>query len=212
MTPAACSRCHPRRTRARQHRPGPYLIWESRNVHSIMRSQPVSARIPCQAAASFICRSWRPCAPAACWSSSQRTGAGSSFRSSVSNSIPLPPWRQSRSNATKYTPAGSRIVIAAEASGVSLEVTVYDNDPGLPVGRETEVFDKFTRGERESATPGVGLGLAICRAIVEAHRGSIRAGTSPEGGAAIVFTLPIEPPPPLPEPEETDQNQMSDLS
>ena len=115
-------------------------------------------------------------------------------------------------NATKYTPAGSRIVIAAEASGVSLEVTVYDNGPGLPVGREKAVFDKFTRGERESATPGVGLGLAICRAIVEAHRGSIRAGTSPEGGAAIVFTLPIEPPPPLPEPEETDQNQMSDLS
>lgn len=98
-------------------------------------------------------------------------------------------------NATKYTPAGSRIVIAAEINGAFLEVAVYDNGPGLPVGQEEAVFDKFTRGERESATPGVGLGLAICRAIVEAHHGTIRSGRSPDGGASIVFTLPLGTPP-----------------
>ncbi len=98
-------------------------------------------------------------------------------------------------NASKYTPAGSRIVVAAERSGDDLNVVVYDNGPGLPVGKGDLIFDKFTRGERESATPGVGLGLAICRAIIEAHGGKIRAGHSPEGGAAIVFTLPLGSPP-----------------
>jgi two-component system sensor histidine kinase KdpD len=105
-------------------------------------------------------------------------------------------------NATKYTPAGSSIVIAAEVNEPFLNVTVSDNGPGLPAGREEAIFEKFTRGERESATPGVGLGLAICRAIVEAHGGVIRAGDSPEGGAAFIFSLPLGTPPAIPEMEE----------
>jgi two-component system sensor histidine kinase KdpD len=117
-------------------------------------------------------------------------------------------------NATKYTPDGSRIVIAAEGSGSQLQITVYDNGPGLPAGQSETIFEKFTRGERESATPGVGLGLAICRAIVEAHHGTIRAGHSPEGGAAIVFTLPLGTPPAMPDiesqedPQEAPQNKQ----
>ena len=102
-------------------------------------------------------------------------------------------------NAAKYTPAGSRIVIAAEADEQNLNVSVYDNGPGLPAGQEKAIFEKFKRGERESATPGVGLGLAICRAIIEAHGGTIQAGDSPEGGAAIVFTLPLGIPPSMPD-------------
>lgn len=102
-------------------------------------------------------------------------------------------------NATKYTPAGSRITIAAETSGRFLDVAVYDNGPGLPAGQEDAIFEKFTRGERESATPGVGLGLAICRAIVEAHQGTIRAAHSPHGGASINFTLPLGTPPAMPD-------------
>lgn len=98
-------------------------------------------------------------------------------------------------NAAKYTPQGSHVVIAAEVSGQYLEVSVFDNGPGLPIGREEAIFEKFTRGERESATTGVGLGLAICRAIVEAHGGAIRAGKSPEGGASFIFTLPLGTPP-----------------
>ncbi|MET3133382.1 two-component system sensor histidine kinase KdpD [Oxalobacteraceae bacterium GrIS 1.11] len=107
-------------------------------------------------------------------------------------------------NAAKYTPAGSAITVAAELCGRYLQVTVYDNGPGLPPGREEAVFEKFTRGERESAKPGVGLGLAICRAIVEAHGGKIRASLSPEHGAAFVFTLPLGTPPAMPEPDEPD--------
>lgn len=115
-------------------------------------------------------------------------------------------------NATKYTPAGSRIVIAAEISGQYLEVAVYDNGPGLPTGQEEAIFEKFTRGERESATPGVGLGLAVCRAVVEAHRGAIRAGHSPEGGAAIVFILPLGTPPTMTDMDESDTHILNQAS
>jgi two-component system sensor histidine kinase KdpD len=104
-------------------------------------------------------------------------------------------------NAAKYTPAGSCITIAAAVKGEFLEVSVNDNGPGLPVGREEETFEKFTRGERESATPGVGLGLAICRAIIEVHHGVITAHSLDSGGASMVFTLPLGMPPDLPEPE-----------
>jgi two-component system sensor histidine kinase KdpD len=98
-------------------------------------------------------------------------------------------------NAQKYTPAGSQIHISAAVRNETMEIAIEDNGPGLPLGMEEEIFKKFTRGEKESATPGVGLGLAICRAIVEAHRGTIRAGKSPHGGARFVFTLPLGVPP-----------------
>ena len=98
-------------------------------------------------------------------------------------------------NASKYTPPGSTVILSAEVIADRLSVSVADDGPGLPVGREEAVFQKFTRGERESATPGVGLGLAICRAIVEAHEGRITASNRPGGGAIFTFTLPLGTPP-----------------
>jgi len=98
-------------------------------------------------------------------------------------------------NASKYTPPGSRVTVSAEVSGDELRVSVSDDGPGLPAGREEAVFQKFTRGVRESATPGVGLGLAICRAIVESHQGKIVGANRPGGGARFTFTLPLGVPP-----------------
>jgi two-component system sensor histidine kinase KdpD len=98
-------------------------------------------------------------------------------------------------NASKYTPPGSKIMLTAEVVAHQLSVSVSDNGPGLPAGREEVVFQKFTRGDRESATPGVGLGLAICRAIVESHQGKIVAVHRPGGGARFTFTLPLGQPP-----------------
>ncbi len=98
-------------------------------------------------------------------------------------------------NASKYTPAGSEVALSAEVAGDQLIVSVPDNGPGLPVGSEGEIFEKFTRGHRESSTRGVGLGLTICRAIVESHRGTISAANRPDGGAAFTFTLPLGCPP-----------------
>jgi two-component system, OmpR family, sensor histidine kinase KdpD len=98
-------------------------------------------------------------------------------------------------NAGKYTPAGTVIAIAAEASAGQLFITVSDRGPGVPQGQREAIFEKFTRGSRESATPGVGLGLAISRAIVEAHRGKIWVEDNPGGGARFCFTLPLGTPP-----------------
>ena len=113
-------------------------------------------------------------------------------------------------NAAKYTPPGSRIVIAAQLFGAWVNVTVYDNGPGLPHGKEDALFEKFTRGERESAKPGVGLGLAICRAIVEAHGGTIKACASPEGGAGFVIALPRGTPPAPPELETAPMENVDE--
>jgi two-component system, OmpR family, sensor histidine kinase KdpD len=98
-------------------------------------------------------------------------------------------------NASKYTPPGSEVSLSASVVGDRLSVSVSDNGPGLPVGREDEIFQKFTRGDRESSTRGVGLGLTICRAIVEAHHGEIVGRNRPGGGAVFTFTLPLGSPP-----------------
>jgi two-component system sensor histidine kinase KdpD len=102
-------------------------------------------------------------------------------------------------NAAKYTPPGSEITIAARVDDQFLNVEVNDNGPGLPTGLEEAMFEKFTRGENESATSGVGLGLAICRAIVNAHGGAIHAGSATDGGASFVFTIPLGTPPAMPD-------------
>ncbi|MDB6084874.1 MAG: sensor protein KdpD, partial [Gammaproteobacteria bacterium] len=98
-------------------------------------------------------------------------------------------------NASKYTPAGTTVTLSAEVAGDQIQVSVSDNGPGLPAGREEALFQKFARGDRESATPGVGLGLAICRAIVESHHGKIVAINRPGGGVTFSFMLPLGRPP-----------------
>jgi two-component system sensor histidine kinase KdpD len=100
-------------------------------------------------------------------------------------------------NAAKFTPPGTPIAISATAGDGKLEVSVADEGPGVPEGQEETIFEKFARGRQESSTPGVGLGLAICRAIVEAHGGTIRVQRVTPHGARFVFTLPAGTPPPV---------------
>jgi len=93
------------------------------------------------------------------------------------------------------------VEIHAEATADALVVRVRDHGPGLPPvlqGRGQQLFEKFTRGQAESSTRGVGLGLAICKAVVDAHRGSITAQAAAGGGAEFVLTLPRRPPPTTP--------------
>jgi two-component system sensor histidine kinase KdpD len=99
-------------------------------------------------------------------------------------------------NAAKY--GAPPIVIGAKVTDDTLVITVRDHGPGLPAslrGHEHDLFEKFARGEVESATPGVGLGLAICKAVADAHGGGIGASNTPDGGAEFSLTLPRRPPP-----------------
>jgi two-component system sensor histidine kinase KdpD len=93
-------------------------------------------------------------------------------------------------NAVKYAPPGSAIDMSASASDREVVVEVADRGPGIPVGEEARIFDKFYRGKfaREG---GVGLGLTICRGIVEAHGGRIWAENRRGGGAVFRFAIPL---------------------
>ena len=95
-------------------------------------------------------------------------------------------------NVAKYTPPGTRLLVSAVAepdrSGV--RVTIDDEGPGLPPGDPARLFEKFQRGSDEGSVVGVGLGLAICQAIVHAHGGEIEAHRREGGGARFTFTLP----------------------
>jgi len=98
-------------------------------------------------------------------------------------------------NAGKYTPALTPVEILVRAVDDELQLSVRDHGPGVAKGQEELIFEKFTRGKAESATPGVGLGLAICRAIVEAHRGRIWVEATVPTGATFTFSLPLGTPP-----------------
>ena len=93
-------------------------------------------------------------------------------------------------NAAKYTPAGTRVSVSAVADGTFVRVVVEDDGPGLPPGEPARLFDKFQRGNGEGTVVGVGLGLAICQAIVRAHGGEIEAQRRAGRGARFEFTLP----------------------
>lgn len=94
-------------------------------------------------------------------------------------------------NAIKYTPSGTMIELNASANQVEVIVEVADQGPGLPPGDEKRIFDKFYR-VRPSTAGGAGLGLTICKAIVEAHGGHIWAVNRSKGGASFQFTIPLE--------------------
>ena len=100
-------------------------------------------------------------------------------------------------NAARHTPSGTAVDISATVSASALEVAVRDHGAGFPAGEEARVFEKFHQARPESAQSGFGLGLAICKAIVEAHGGTISARNAPGGGAEFRFTLPL----PATEPE-----------
>jgi len=93
-------------------------------------------------------------------------------------------------NAVKYAPRGSTIDLSASASDREVVIEVADRGPGIPVGEETRIFDKFYRA-KPAREGGVGLGLTICRGIIEAHGGRIWAENRHGGGAVFRFTIPL---------------------
>jgi two-component system sensor histidine kinase KdpD len=93
-------------------------------------------------------------------------------------------------NAIKYSPPSSPISIAARRMDDGVEITVADEGPGVPIGEEESIFEKFHRAARTG--PGMGIGLTICRGIVTAHGGTIWYEHGEDGGSSFRFSLPLD--------------------
>jgi len=95
-------------------------------------------------------------------------------------------------NALKYSPVATTVEVAARREAGRFVLEVLDRGPGLAPGDEERVFERFYRAPdfRESAVPGVGIGLAVCRGLVEAHGGSLTAHQREGGGSVFRIDLP----------------------
>lgn len=97
-------------------------------------------------------------------------------------------------NASKFGPMGTPITLSVKRAHDSLTLVVQDSGPGLPAGRFADLFNRFVTGDQpRGAQYGVGLGLSVVKAIVEAHGGQVGAENRVEGGARVWFTLPLKP-------------------
>ncbi|MGI8659688.1 MAG: sensor histidine kinase, partial [Thermoleophilaceae bacterium] len=95
-------------------------------------------------------------------------------------------------NAIRHTPADGSVTVAAESNGSRVEVEVADTGHGVTAEDRERIFEPFFRGgaTRSRTGEGTGLGLTICRAIVEAHGGEIWLADSPDG-TRVRFSLPV---------------------
>lgn len=98
-------------------------------------------------------------------------------------------------NAVKYAANNKPIKVVARTFPDEIRLMVEDQGPGIPQSQQVSVFEKFKRGNEESPQPGVGLGLSICKAIVEAHAGQIWVENSMPCGARFVISMPRLMPP-----------------
>jgi two-component system sensor histidine kinase KdpD len=107
-------------------------------------------------------------------------------------------------NAARHTPSATPVTVEAKPAGIEfVEVRVVDHGPGVAEAERDRIFDQFYRlplkGHSGGGTAGTGMGLAICKGIVEAHGGRIWVEPTPGGGATFAVQLPAAPTRPLPE-------------
>ena len=105
-------------------------------------------------------------------------------------------------NAIKYTPSGGRVTVTLASADGAAELAVADTGPGIPAVDRERIFDRFYRGD-ESRTPtretaGTGLGLALVRAVADAHGATLGVQASEAGGALFVVRFPVTPKTPAP--------------
>ena len=96
-------------------------------------------------------------------------------------------------NADQYSPGGQSVAVEVRADQTEVTVSVRDAGPGIPPGDLERVFEKFYRADNSDSQVayGYGLGLHICRRLVQAQGGRIWAENAPTGGAVFSFTLPV---------------------
>ncbi|HEY9718066.1 MAG TPA: HAMP domain-containing sensor histidine kinase [Trichormus sp.] len=96
------------------------------------------------------------------------------------------------SNAIKYSPAGSAVIVTAEPEASKIRVCITDKGPGIPEGKKSKLFEKFFQADSGDSGEGFGLGLALCHLIICEHNGSIGADSKVGEGSTFWFTLPLD--------------------
>ena len=94
-------------------------------------------------------------------------------------------------NAVKYTPEGGSISVACEQADQSIEVYVRDNGIGIPPEEQPRIWDRLYRGDKSRGQRGLGLGLSLVKAVVEAHGGQVTVRSVPGSGSEFTVRLPI---------------------
>jgi signal transduction histidine kinase len=94
-------------------------------------------------------------------------------------------------NAVKYTPIGGRIDIEAYTKGQQAVVRVKDNGIGIPIDEIPRIWDRLYRGDKSRSQRGLGLGLSLVKAVVQAHQGHVEAAPNPSGGSLFSVYLPL---------------------
>ena len=96
------------------------------------------------------------------------------------------------SNALKYrSEAAPRIHVRAERDGPRWELRIEDNGRGVSAAEQDRIFERFERGGDAEHVPGTGIGLSVCKRIIESHGGRIWVKPSPTGGSVFLFTVPV---------------------
>ncbi len=95
-------------------------------------------------------------------------------------------------NAIKFTPAGGKVLVSAQAIDSQAKVEVIDTGVGITNKELPRIFERFYRGDRSRSTPGNGLGLSLAKAIVQAYNGDIIVKSSPGKGSKFIIVLPLK--------------------
>lgn len=93
-------------------------------------------------------------------------------------------------NAVKYTPDGGRVTVDITEGDPFVKIAFSDTGVGIPTGELPHIFDRFYQVDKSRGSVGFGLGLSICKSIVEAHRGRIEASSEPGHGSTFMVSLP----------------------
>jgi signal transduction histidine kinase len=94
-------------------------------------------------------------------------------------------------NGIKHNPPDVRVTVTAEAKDAQLHCTVRDDGRGIPSEDQAQLFQPYRRVAAQANTPGLGLGLYLCRQIIQAHGGDIHLSSHPGEGSSFQFTLPL---------------------
>ena len=126
---------------------------------------------------------------------SYRAGTNMSSDTDIGRAVGFDPASQAAANlidnALKYTPEGGRVTITAAVRDGEAVLEVSDTGPGVPPAEQPRVWERLYRADASRSQRGLGLGLSLVRAIVEAHGGKAEVSNTREGGAVFTLRLPV---------------------